>query len=185
MDRKMFGVRLRKLIQERGIKQKELASKTGMTRQSVSMWVTGERLPSVEVLVKVSRTLNVDIETLLGIQSPKTGEMTANQYQKLAARTINNGLPLNLQESHALHGMVSEIGELHGIYQKIYQGHETDTEEHRKKECGDLCWFLAEYCTANGWKLGDIMQMNVDKLIARYPEGFETEKSLHRAEGDI
>lgn len=38
---------------------------------------------------------------------------------------------------------------------------------------------------AKGWSLDDIMQKNIDKLKARYPEGFETDKSLHRAEGDI
>ena len=29
------------------------------------------------------------------------------------------------------------------------------------------------------------MQKNIDKLLARYPEGFDAEHSLHRAEGDI
>lgn len=110
--------------------------------------------------------------------------MNMNEYQKLAARTIDQEL-LNWElESHALHGMVGEIGELHGIYQKVYQGHEAD-EEHLKKELGDLLWFIAEYCTANGWKLNDIARMNIDKLKARYPEGFDPEKSLHRKAGDI
>ena len=54
-----------------------------------------------------------------------------------------------------------------------------------KKEFGDLLWFIAEYCTAQGWSLDDIMRMNIDKLKARYPEGFEEDKSFHRAEGDI
>lgn len=110
--------------------------------------------------------------------------MTANEYQKLAARTMNQWLKVDEWEAHALHGMVSEIGELHGIYQKEYQGHKID-EKHLKKELGDLLWFIAEYCTANGWELEEIMRMNIDKLKARFPEGFEAEKSLHRAEGDI
>ena len=110
--------------------------------------------------------------------------MNMNEYQKLAARTIDREL-LNWEvESHALNGMVGEIGELHGIYQKVYQGHEAD-EEHLKKELGDLLWFIAEYCTANGWKLNDIARMNINKLKARYPEGFDPEKSLHRKAGDI
>lgn len=48
--------------------------------------------------------------------------MTGNEYQKLAARTINQGLILGEQKNHALHGMVGEIGEIHSIYQKMYQG---------------------------------------------------------------
>lgn len=110
--------------------------------------------------------------------------MTGNEYQKLAARTIRTDMTRAEQEYHALHGMVSEIGELHSIYQKRYQGHH-DTEEHRMKEVGDIIWFIAEYCTANGWDLDDIFQMNIDKLKARYPKGFETERSIHRSEGDV
>lgn len=111
-------------------------------------------------------------------------KMTGNEYQKLAARTINKGLDCIQQENHALHGMVGEIGEIHSIYQKIYQGHELDFE-HLKKELGDLLWFIAEYCTAYGWNLEDIMRMNIEKLKTRYPEGFDSEHSLHRTEGDI
>lgn len=110
--------------------------------------------------------------------------MTGNEYQRLAARTINLGLTSEGQRMHALHGIAAEVGELHGIYQKIYQGHEFNPE-HAKKEVGDILWMLAEYCTANGWSLDDIMQLNIDKLRARYPEGFDAEHSLHRAEGDI
>lgn len=110
--------------------------------------------------------------------------MTGNEYQKLASRTINKNLAYYEQRTHALHGMVGEIGEIHSIYQKVYQGHAVDNE-HMKKEVGDLLWFVAEFCTANGWKMEDIMQMNIDKLKARFPEGFEAEKSLHRKEGDV
>lgn len=110
--------------------------------------------------------------------------MTLNGYQNLAARTIDDEMmPWEIQ-SHALHGMVAEIGELHGIYQKVYQGHEADIE-HLKKELGDLLWFIAEYCSGNGWELNDIAKMNIDKLKARYPSGFSAERSLHRKEGDI
>lgn len=110
--------------------------------------------------------------------------MNANYYQHLAARTIAVGMTEAQIARHALYGMVAEIGELHGIYQKLYQGHEMDAE-HIRKELGDLLWFVAEYCTANHWQLNDIMQLNIDKLKARYPDGFEEERSLHRAEGDI
>lgn len=110
--------------------------------------------------------------------------MTGNEYQKLAERTINDDLTNSGREMHALHGMVGEIGELHSLYQKVYQGHSLD-EEHAKKELGDLLWFIAEYCTAIGWELEDVMITNIDKLKARYPEGFSEDKSLHRAEGDI
>ena len=110
--------------------------------------------------------------------------MRVNEYQRLAARTIREDMLDWEIESHALHGLSAEIGELHSIFQRVYQGHEAN-DEHIKKEAGDIAWFLAEFCTARGWDLEEIFQMNIDKLKARYPEGFDPEKSLHRKEGDI
>lgn len=110
--------------------------------------------------------------------------MNGIEYQKLAARTINPKLTNTEMESHALHGMVGEIGELHSIYQKELQGHAFDYD-HAKKEVGDLLWFIAEYCTARNWSLDEVMQLNIDKLIARYPEGFKEVLSINRKEGDI
>lgn len=107
-----------------------------------------------------------------------------DMYQLLAARTINEDLSVVEIEKHALHGMVGEIGEIHSLYQKLYQGHEMDYE-HLKSEIGDLCWFIAEFCTALSWNLSDVMMDNIEKLRKRYPEGFSVDESLHRAEGDI
>lgn len=63
--------------------------------------------------------------------------MTGNEYQALAARTMNKKLKPFQQEAHALHLMASEVGEIHGIYQKSYQGHQIDNVA-LKKELGDL-----------------------------------------------
>lgn len=110
--------------------------------------------------------------------------MEANLYQLLAARTISSDLDPWEIELHALHGMVGEIGEIHSLYQKVYQGHEMD-EEHLMKEVGDLLWFVSELATVKGWTLKEVMSLNIEKLRRRYPEGFEADKSLNRAEGDI
>lgn len=104
--------------------------------------------------------------------------MTLNDYQTLAARTINAN-----PEIHSLLGLSAEVGELLGIYQKRYQGHE-DTDQHRMKEAGDILWMLAEYCTSQGWTLDEVAEMNIDKLRARYPDGFDPDRSLHRRAGD-
>lgn len=110
--------------------------------------------------------------------------MTLNEYQTRAARTINHANSPAEMEMHALHGMCGEIGELQSLYQKMYQGHQFD-KVHAMKELGDLMWFIAEYCTACGFTLEEVAKANIEKLKARYPEGFETDKSLHRKEGDI
>lgn len=111
--------------------------------------------------------------------------ITGNTYQELAKRTINTDLQPEDICYHALHGMVGELGEIHSIYQKVFQGHPDPNPEHLKKEVGDLLWFIAEFCTVNGWQLDDIMKMNIKKLLKRFPDGFESSKSVNRAEDDI
>ena len=76
-------------------------------------------------------------------------DMTLNEYQRLAARTINPELTKVEQVQHSLHGLSAEVGELNGLYQKFYQGHAVDPK-HAKKEAGDIAWMLAEYCTVSG-----------------------------------
>ena len=110
--------------------------------------------------------------------------MRGNEYQQLAARTINKKLDTNAVLKHGVFGLCSEAGEVAGILQKVYQGHPFDMG-HIKKELGDCLWMIAEICTASGFKLEDVMQLNIDKLKARYPEGFVADKSLHRQDGDI
>lgn len=110
--------------------------------------------------------------------------MLMNEYQQAAARTMNPALTFEETSRHALHGMCAEVGEVHSQYQKFYQGHEMDAE-HVMKEVGDLLWMIAEFCTVNGWKLADVAQKNIEKLSDRYPDGFDPDKSLHRAAGDV
>lgn len=111
--------------------------------------------------------------------------MTGNEYQKLAMRTCS--IPYSDKGgmmNHAVFGLCSEAGEVAGLFQKVYQGHELDPE-HLKKELGDCLWMIAEACTAMNWTMEDVMQLNIDKLRARFPEGFDPERSLHRAPGDV
>lgn len=112
-------------------------------------------------------------------------KMAGDEYQRLAMRTCS--IPRNQNVSmlrHAVFGLCSEAGEVAGLLQKDYQGHVFD-REHMKKELGDCMWMIAEACTALDISLDDVMQTNIDKLLARYPDGFDAEHSLHRAEGDI
>ena len=107
--------------------------------------------------------------------------MTINEYQKLAARTIRECLSRTQKIDHALFGMVAEVGEIAAHYQKVYQGHSLDLDK-VKSEVGDLCWFIAEICTAYGWHLDDVCTGNIYKLYGIYPDGFDPERSLNRKE---
>ena len=111
--------------------------------------------------------------------------MTGNEYQKAAIEVCR--IPYNDKQemiNHAVFGLTSEAGEVAGIFQKYYQGHEIVTD-HVKKELGDCLWMLTELCTAMELDLEDVMQTNLDKLKARYPNGFNSFNSKFRAESDI
>ncbi len=126
--------------------------------------------------------------------------MTGNEYQKFAMRTNDRKASERLSQKlynrdwrtddlggifNACLGLSGEVGEFNDMVKK-WVFHETPLDiEHAKKEAGDICWYLAMLCESFGWNLDEIMQMNVDKLKIRYPEGFDCEKSIHRAEGDV
>ena len=111
--------------------------------------------------------------------------MTINEYQQNALRTEaggNNAYPRIL---NGLMGLNGESGEAIDILKKhLFQGHELD-KEHIAKELGDIAWYLAVSADAIGYDLETILQMNVDKLKKRYPDGFKTELSINRNENDI
>lgn len=107
--------------------------------------------------------------------------MDFNEYQALARRTQNQELSIGELERHALHGLVSEVGEIHSPYQKTYQGHGLKYD-HIVDEMGDLLWFMAELADAIGTTLEDIASRNIDKLKKRYPDGFDVDHSVNREE---
>lgn len=82
-------------------------------------------------------------------------------------------------------GLSGETGELNDMIKKsIFHGHSLDMEK-VKKEIGDIMWYIAMMCESFGFDMSEIAQMNIDKLKARYPEGFSEERSQHRQEGDV
>ena len=86
-------------------------------------------------------------------------------------------------------GLTAESGEFTEVVKKIiFQGkpYNEDNVFHMKRELGDICWYIAQACMALDTSFDEIIEMNVDKLKARYPGGeFDVSKSEHRKEGDI
>lgn len=116
--------------------------------------------------------------------------LTANDYQQKAmkfASDLSKATKHNLLLQGVM-GMCGEAGETIDIVKKIvFHGHPYDeeTREHIAKEIGDVLWYVATAAEAIGYPLETIMQMNIDKLSARYGDHFTTEASMHRKEGDI
>lgn len=113
--------------------------------------------------------------------------MTINEYQKEALRTDSGIMALTKEGrlTNGLMGLNGEAGEAIDILKKhLFQGHELD-REHLAKELGDVAWYLAVTADALGYTLEEILATNVEKLRARYPDGFDSGKSVHRKEGDV
>ena len=86
-------------------------------------------------------------------------------------------------------GMSAEAGEFTEIVKKIiFQGKPVNEENlfHMKRELGDIMWYVAQACMGLNVSLDEVIEMNVDKLKARYPGGeFDVHYSENRVEGDV
>jgi NTP pyrophosphatase (non-canonical NTP hydrolase) len=89
----------------------------------------------------------------------------------------------------AAFGISAEAGEFTEVVKKIFLQGKPYTEEnvfHMKRELGDICWYIAQACMALDTNFREIMEMNYEKLSARYPEGaFDVYRSENRVEGDL
>jgi NTP pyrophosphatase (non-canonical NTP hydrolase) len=89
----------------------------------------------------------------------------------------------------AAFGLSAEAGEFTEVVKKILLQGKPYTEEnvfHMKRELGDICWYLSQAFMALDTNFEEILQMNYEKLSARYPEGsFDVYKSENRVEGDL
>ena len=86
-------------------------------------------------------------------------------------------------------GMSAEAGEFTEVVKKIVLQGKTYNEEnvfHMKRELGDICWYIAQACMALDTNFDEIMEMNYEKLSARYPEGaFDVYRSENRKQNDV
>ena len=129
--------------------------------------------------------------------------MRFDEYMVLAMRT-NDGkstdrlLNLTLSDTtengigedtgtvlNACLGLSGEVGEFNDMIKKWIFHEKPLDEEHLKKECGDIMWYIAMMCHAFKWDLDEVMEMNINKLKARYPDGFDVDRANHRDKEDV
>ena len=107
-------------------------------------------------------------------------ELTANEYQRMAMRSLNPELNKHDALINGVMGLCGEAGETIDLVKKhLHQGHELDREK-LIKELGDVAWYLAETAYALDVSLEKVLRGNLEKLKARYPQGFDTDKSVNR-----
>ena len=108
----------------------------------------------------------------------------ATRFAELEANGVNTTQLLT-----AALGLTAEAGEFTEVVKKIvFQGkpYNEDNVFHMKRELGDICWYLAQAFMALDTNFEEILDMNIEKLSARYPEGtFDEYYSENRKEGDL
>lgn len=129
--------------------------------------------------------LNKYAEFVLAVTSDQSKKMESF-YDSMMDVHMRANAPLLLT---AMIGLTSEAGEAQEIVKKcLFQGKPftPDTEQHLKKELGDIIWYWTNACNALGLDPNEVIAANVAKLEARYPGGqFDPFYSNNRREGDI
>lgn len=133
----------------------------------------------------------IDTNKYIEFVRQTTSPASSNYAQLLARMTEleanhNADVPRLLT---AAFGLSAEAGEFTEVVKKIFlQGkpYSEDNVFHMKRELGDLCWYMAQACMALDTTFEEVLQMNYEKLSARYPEGtFDVYRSENRVEGDL
>jgi transcriptional regulator with XRE-family HTH domain len=79
-----LGERLKNLREQKGLRQSQLAERLGVSRALISGYETGTKLPSIDMIIKLSYSFHVTTDYLLGLTREqnidKTG-LTENQLQ--------------------------------------------------------------------------------------------------------
>ena len=135
--------------------------------------------------------MTVDTEKYLEFVDGVTSEESLH-YTALVGRMNNLELEDDCNVPQLLTaalGLAAESGEFTEVVKKIIlQGkpYNKDNVFHMKRELGDICWYIAQACMALDTSFDEIIEMNVDKLKARYPGGeFDVHHSENRVEGDL
>jgi len=106
-----------------------------------------------------------------------------NRYQKDSSGTSGAHQDLYGREARlsiAALGLAGEAGEVADYVKKVVGHNHPLDKETIIKELGDVLWYVAEICSTISVDMSDVAQKNIDKLRARYPEGFSTERSINR-----
>jgi NTP pyrophosphatase (non-canonical NTP hydrolase) len=134
--------------------------------------------------------MNVDYGKYQEFVNEVTSNPSKNYYdfgQRLAVLN-DQGFPTERLLTAAV-GMCAEAGEFTEVVKKIvFQGKPVNEDNlfHLKRELGDIMWYVMQACMSLGVSLDEVVEMNVEKLLSRYPEGaFDVHFSENRKQGDV
>lgn len=144
---------------------------------------------SLEENVTLTRTQRIEhaqeeaIDLLKYLEHLKltfTDELSANDYHRAAMRTSGTYESQLAMIRNAAYGMNGEAGEVIDLLKKHeFQGHPLDRDK-MLNETGDVLWYVVLMAEALGTTLQEVMERNIEKLMGRYPDGFDKNRSINR-----
>tara|TARA_B100000902_G_scaffold222541_1_gene211460 strand:- start:267 stop:680 length:414 start_codon:yes stop_codon:yes gene_type:complete len=128
------------------------------------------------------------VEFVEAVTSKESKDYISFNSRCFEIQSGDDGIPVHRLLTAAL-GICAEGGEFTEVVKKIvFQGKPVNEENifHMKRELGDIMWYMAQACMALNTNFNEILEMNVDKLSSRYPDGeFDVHYSENRKEGDV
>ena len=113
--------------------------------------------------------------------------MNANEYQQLAKRTLLAKPDKTYTDQETMLvwnaiGLAGEAGEVAELVKKgVFHNHGVDVNT-VTKELGDVMWYVAAIASTLGLNLNVILEKNISKLKARYPNGYTSAETANRVE---
>jgi NTP pyrophosphatase (non-canonical NTP hydrolase) len=112
---------------------------------------------------------NMDMCDLCEMEFNKEMNRPIDRYPEFVKSVMGPGCDTIEYAGLAIPG---EAGEFADYIKKVkFHGIEMDISKLRH-EAADVLWGLQAFCLGQGIRLEDLMEMNMEKLSARYPNGF-------------
>ena len=99
--------------------------------------------------------------------------MELDEYQEACKRTSKKFASSETEIATWGLGIAGEAGDVASCIKKTFVQKNEFVKDGIKGNIGDMIWYAAMICSCFGWKLSDCLRKNVDKLKARYPDGFK------------
>ena len=80
----IFISRLDQARKEKGLTQRELANRVGVTEVSMSRYVNGARVPKGPIVVNIAKALGVSVDYLVGTSSVKKRQTNADRIRNMS-----------------------------------------------------------------------------------------------------
>lgn len=106
--------------------------------------------------------------------------MDIEEYRLGCARTLLRKSTILEDNLHMALGLSGEAGEFADVFKKEFAYGKPPDIVNAMEEAGDMMWYIMGFCTINDIDFNKILEMNIAKLSARYPEKFTSEKALNR-----